>query len=144
MDIFSILSRRNLLIGFASTAVVAGGTMRFRSPQEFSLLVRPRGRGRRQVALHTAAKDDWAAQVGTTFTAETGQLLELTDVQGFPEKNKRPDGLRESGFVARFEIKRGGPLPGDQILRFAHAEGGTFDMVLASGSEPLRMSAIFN
>lgn len=144
MDIFSLLSRRNLLLGFASTAVVAGGAMRFRSADEFAMLVRPRGRGRRRVALHTAARDDWAAQVGTVFTAETGHLLELTDVQGFPEKNQRPEGLRDSAFVARFEIKRGGPLPGDRIHRFAHREGGTFDMLLSSDSEPLRMSAIFN
>jgi hypothetical protein len=144
MDILSLLSRRNLLFGLAGTAVAAGGAMRFRSAEEFSLLVRPRGRGRRRVPLHTAAKDDWAAQVGTVFTAETGHLLKLTDVQGFAEKSERPEGLRESAFVARFEIERGGPLPGDRIMRFAHAEGGTFDMLLSSSSEPLRMAAIFN
>ncbi len=104
----------------------------------------PSGSGRRNIPLHTAAYEDWAVQVGTLFTANTGQVLELTDVQGFPEQSARPEGLRESAFIARFEIKRGGPLPGDQILRFAHREGGTFDMLLASGSEPLRMAAIFN
>jgi hypothetical protein len=135
---------RCILLGIGGTAVAAGGVMRFRSADEFSQLMRPRGRGRRKVPLHTAARDDWAAQVGTLFTADTGQILKLTDVQGFPEKSERPEGLRESAFVARFEIRRGGPLAGDQIHRFAHAEGGTFDMLLSSGSEPLRMSAIFN
>ena len=146
LDIFSLFSRRNLLVGLFGTtaAAAAGGVMHFRSPEEFSRVMRPRGRGRRRVPLGTAAHKDWAAQVGTLFTAQTGQVLELTDVQGFQEKNERPEGLRDSAFVTRFEIKRGGPLQGDRIYRFAHAKGGTFEIMLATGSDPLRVSAIFN
>lgn len=144
MDIFSLFSRRNILVGIFGTAVAAGGAFRFTSPEEFSLLLRPRGRGRRRVPLHTAARDDWAAQIGTLFTADTGQILELTDVQGFPEKGERPDGLRESAFSVQFEIKRGGAFGDDRIRRFRHAEGGVFDILLTRESDPLQTYAIFN
>lgn len=143
-DIMSLLSRRGILLGLGGTAVAAGGAMRFTSADEISKLLKPRGRGRRRVQLSTAARDDWAVQVGTLFTAETGHVLKLTDVQSFSEKSERPKKLRESAFVANFAIEKGGPLSDAPIYRIAHPEGGTFAIRLSAGSDPLRMHAVFN
>lgn len=142
-DILSLFSRRFLLFGVGAAAV-GGGAMKFASTEQFSLLLRPRGKGRKGVPLATAARDDWTAQVGTFFTADTGQVLELTDVQGFHTHGERPKHLRESAFVARFEIKDGGAMLDGQLRRVAHPNGGTFDMFLTAGSDPARMLAVFN
>jgi len=104
------------------------------------------GLGRRNVKLNTATSADWSLQKGTLFTAQTGHVLKLVDVQIFTEKSPRPPGLRDKAFIARFDIVRGGTLDGNRTYRFAHSEGGTFDMFLAARNpaNPLRMNAIFN
>lgn len=144
----SLVSRRNMLLGLAGGAVAAGGITVQQTgiaSEGFAELLRPVGLGRRGVNLATASKDDWALQVGTFFTAQTGHVLELADVQGFRERGKRPPGLRAEAFVARFDVARGGALPDAQLLTVNHTEGGTFDMFLTAGdpSKPLRMLAVF-
>jgi hypothetical protein len=144
----SLVNRRNILFGLAGGAVAAGGlaVQQTGGAGTFAELLRPIGLGRSGVLLATANKDDWALQVGTTFTASTGHVLKLVDVQGFAEKGKRPANLRKQAFVARFDITSGGELPGAQLLNVSHKEGGTFDMFLTGGNpaRPLRMLAVFN
>jgi hypothetical protein len=144
----SLVNRRNILLGLAGGAVAAGGVavQRTGGAGAFAELLRPTGVGRRGAFLATANKDDWALQVGTLFTASTGHVLKLVDVQGFREKNRRPAGLRNQAFVARFDIASGGQLPGWQLLTVSHKEGGTFDILLngANPARPLRMLAVFN
>jgi hypothetical protein len=144
----SLVNRRNILLGLAGGAVAAGGiaVQQTGGAGTFAELLRPGGQGRRGVFLATANKDDWALQVGTFFTASTGHVLKLVDVQGFAERNRRPAGLRNQGFISRFDITSGGALPGQQLLTVSHKEGGTFGIFLdaANLARPLRMAAVFN
>jgi hypothetical protein len=144
----SLVNRRNILLGLAGGAVAAGGiaVQQGGGAGAFAELLRPVGLGQRGVSLATAKKDDWALQVGTLFTASTGHVLKLADVQGYRERNRRPAGLREQAFVARFDIVSGGPLPGSQLFTVSHKEGGTFAMFMtgANPAKPLRMLAVFN
>ena len=141
-----LFSRRNLLLGLGGGAAAGVATFSAtRSPTYFAQILRPRGRGRQDVALRSASYDDWMVQVGTNFTAHTGQVLNLVDVQAFSQKGGRPRNIRDRAFVARFDITRGGALPED-LYRVAHPNGGTFDIFLTRGSpdKPLRMLAVFN
>lgn len=144
----SLVNRRNILLGLAGGAVAAGGiaVQQTGGAGQFAELLRPGGVGRQGAFLATATKDDWALQVGTLFTASTGHVLKLVDVQGFVEKTRRPAGLRNQAFVARFDITRGGPMAASQLLSVSHKEGGTFDILMSGGNpaRPLRMLAIFN
>lgn len=144
----SFVNRRNILLGLAGGAVAVGGiaVQQAGGAGAFAELLRSGGRGRRGVFLATANKGDWAVQVGTLFTASTGHVLKLVDVQGFVEHGRRPAGLRDQAFVARFDVTSGGQLPGSQFLSVSHKEGGTFDiqMTNANPARPLRMLAIFN
>ena len=141
-----IFSRRNVLLGLGGTA--AAGTVAAQSggAEFFEQLLRPTNGGRRGVALATAGYDDWAAHVGTFFTAHTGHVLELSDVQRFRTVGERPAALRDSAFVARFDSVSGGALKGSAIYRVNHPDGGTFDVFLTSGppDKPLRLLAVFN
>lgn len=144
----SFVNRRNILLGLAGGAVAAGGIAVQQSggAGSFAELLRPSGQGRRGVFLATAEKDDWALQVGTFFTASTGHVLKLVDVQGFAERGKRSAGLRNQAFVSRFDVVAGEPLPGQQLLNVSHKEGGTFAILMdaANLARPLRMTAVFN
>lgn len=144
----SLVNRRNILLGLAGGAVAAGGIAAQKmggGAAAFAELLRPTEPGRRNVNLATAGKDDWALQAGTFFTAQTGHVLKLVDVQGFRDRASRPLGPRAEAFVARFDIVSGGPLPSTQLLAVSHKEGGVFDIFLTAGhpSTPLRMLATF-
>jgi hypothetical protein len=144
----SLVNRRNILLGLAGGAVAAGGiaVQQTGGAGKFAELLRPPGLGRRNASLATATREDWALQVGTFFTAHTGHVLKLVDVQGFPEHGHRPSGLRPQAFISRFQITAGDALPGQQLLTVSHKEGGTFDIFMdaANAARPLRMSAVFN
>ena len=106
----SLVNRRNILLGLAGGAVAAGGiaVQQTGGAGTFAELLRPTGLGRRGAFLATATKDDWALQVGTFFTAHTGHVLKLVDVQAFPQHGARPSGLRPRAFISRFQITSGG------------------------------------
>jgi hypothetical protein len=144
----SLFSRRNLVFGLVGTAAIGtvAATQRVTGSDLFARLLRPVGLGRRGAPLASANYDDWALQVGSLFTAHTGQVLKLADVQRFPERGKRPAGLRDRAFVARFDVTRGGPLSDSGIVRFNHPEGGALDLLLSAGdpARPLRMLAVLN
>ena len=144
----SLVNRRNILLGLAGGAVAAGGiaVQQTGGAGSFAELLRSATPGQRGVFLATANKEDWALQIGTLFTASTGHVLKLVDVQGFAEHGRRPAGLRRQAFVARFDIASGGALPGSQLLNVSHKEGGTFGMFMggANPARPLRMLAVFN
>lgn len=144
----SLVNRRNILLGLAGGAAVAGGVavqQQSDGAGAFADLLRPNGHGRRGVNLATATKDDWALQVGTFFTASSGQVLKLVDVQGYRELDARPAGLRPQAFVARFDIASGGALA-SELLTVSHKEGGTFAILMsaANPARPMRTLALFN
>ena len=144
----SLVNRRNILLGLAGGAVVAGGitVQQTGGAGAFAELLRPGGLGQRGAFLATANKEDWALQIGSFFTAHTGHVLKLVGVQSFPDGGQRPAGLRPRSFISRFDITKGEPLPGQQLLTVSHKEGGTFDIFMdaASAARPLRMTAVFN
>jgi len=144
----TLVNRRNMLLGLAGGAVVAGGitVQQTGGVSQFAELLKPVGLGRRGVDLATAEKEDWALQVGTFFTAQTGHVLKLAHVKGFPQRGVRPAGLRKAAFVAAFDIASGGPLQPDRMIGTNHNEGGAFDIFLTSGNRanPLRMLAVYN
>src|SRR6478752_4954334 len=144
----SLVNRRNILLGLAGGAVVAGGVavQQTGGAGSFAELLRSATPGQRGAFLATANKEDWALQIGTLFTASTGHVLKLVDVQGFAEHGRRPAGLRSQAFIARFDITSGGALPGQQLLTVSHKEGGSFDMFMdaANLAKPFRMTALFN
>jgi len=142
-------SRRTVVIGLAAAGAAGTATVAtplFTDPEALQNILRPLGLGKRGVGLGTATSGDWALQEESLFTAETGHVLKLADVQVFSERTPRPAGLRDKAFVARFDIVRGGPMEGDKTYRFNHRDGGTFDMYLSSKNpaNPLRMLAVFN
>jgi len=144
----SLVSRRNILLGLAGGAVVAGGitVQQTGGAGAFAEMLSPAtGLGRRGVSLATAEKEDWALQVGTLFTASTGHVLKLASVQAFRELGERPDELRDRAFAASFDVVSGGPLAAEQLFAVNHKEGGTFDIFMTAGdpARPLRMLAVF-
>jgi hypothetical protein len=141
-----VLSRRNMLLGLGGATAAAGVvTVGTGAAGPFAEFLRPVAGGRSDAALYAAGYADWRTQVGTNFTAHSGQVLKLVDVQGFSNKGPRPSNLREQAFVARFDIGVGEALA-EGVYTVAHPAGGTFDMFLTKGSpdKPLRMLAIFN
>lgn len=145
-DVSSLLSRRNLLVGLAGTGIATGAVASplFASPNTLKAALRPQT-GRHNVPLGTATEADWVAQIGSLFTAQSGQVLQLTGVAPFGQKGTRPAWTRQTGFVARFEVVSGGAMP-EGTMRFRHKEGGTFEMHVAPAGNgaPPRVIAIFN
>jgi hypothetical protein len=138
------LSRRNMLVGLggatAAGAAVAvqGGTASF--AQALGLT----GAGGSTGDLKNAGYDGWAAQIGSNFSVDTGNVLKLVDVHKSAPQGTRPRSLRPDSFIASFDISRGGELA-EGLYRVAHSQGGTFDIFLTKGaSNSLRMLAVFN
>ena len=144
----SLMSRRNILLGLAGGAAVAGGitVQQTGGVGDFADRLRQVELGRHGVNLANGTKEDWALQVGTFFTAQTGHVLKLVAVRGFPQRGARPAGLRKAAFVAAFDIASGGALAGEHTFGVNHNEGGAFDISLTSRNRalPLRMLAVFN
>jgi len=144
-QVSSLVSRRNILLGLAGgIAAGAANTPLFAKNLQAKAAALTPG-GSKGTALGTATSDDWTAQVGSLFTAETGQVLQLTGVQLLAGKGTRPTYLRQQGFVTRFDVVSGGAMA-EGTYRFRHKDGGTFDMHLApAGSgQTLHMLAVFN
>ena len=142
----SPLSRRSMVLGLAGATTVGSvsAAFQFTSADGLAEILRPVGRGRRNVPLGTATFEDWALQEGSLFTLDSGTVLQLVDVQAFPVDRGRPAELRQRAFVARFDVKEGGPLSDSRTYRLNHDEGGMFDLLLAHGAPemPLRMLAV--
>lgn len=150
-DLISVLSRRNLIVGLVGTAAAgtAAAGSGFIDAAGFMALLRPNNT-RRGVTLRSGESGDWADQRDTQFRLDSGQVLKLADVQSFKstakKEGKRPRGVRSTAFVARFDIKQGGPLDGDRIFRINHARGGVFDIYLTTPDprSPLQVAAVFS
>ena len=141
-------SRRTVVLGLAGTVTAGAITAAplFISVDNLKQKLRPTGQGQRGVPLATATADDWSLQKGSLFTLDTGHVVELIDVQRFPDHPGRPRNLRPAAFASTFEIKRGEPLAESRIFQLNHAEGGDFALLLthASPEWPKRMIAVLN
>jgi hypothetical protein len=145
MALDSRLSRRGMVVGLAGTA--AAGTVAVQQStgvKAFRELLRPTDKAIGGL-LAKGTSGDWALEVGSHFTVHTGHVLKLIDVQRYPKKDRRPRNIRSRGFVARFDVVKGGVLPANTIYRVNH-RSGAFDIFLTAGkpNRPLRMFAEFN
>ncbi|HYD23792.1 MAG TPA: hypothetical protein VEB68_03280 [Croceibacterium sp.] len=143
VGILGLFSRRNMLLGLGGAAAAGAVTAQpSGGASYFARLLRPSA-GRANGSLKNGSYADWSAQVGSSFTAHTGHVLKLADVQAFPKRGARPAGGREQAFVARFDVVRGASLP-EAIYRVAHPRGGTFELLLSNADKPLKMLAVLN
>lgn len=155
-DLMSLVSRRSMIVTMASGAA-ATGTYLAQNGTGISAISANAFFSKQRVAtkavrLATAEVADWRGVVGTFFTLETGQVLELGSVAAFADPDgPPPDPLRKKAFVARFKVVppalgRSQVLPApDRIYRVAHPSGGTFDIYLSAGdpAQPDQRLAVF-
>lgn len=156
-DLMSLISRRNMIVTMAGGAA-ATGTYLAKNGTGFSAISANAFFGKQKVTtkkvrLATAEVADWRGVVGTFFTLETGQVLQLGSVAAFADPDgPPPDPLRKKAFVARFNVvpstvARAQVLPEpDRIYRIAHPRGGTFDIYLSAGdpAQPEQRLAVFS
>lgn len=131
MEILGQFSRRTMMAGLGGIAIAGAVNVNAQTLGGAS--------------LGTANYTAWRARLGSNFTASTGHVLRLVEVQAYARRGTRPAELRPQGFVARFDVVRGGALP-EGLYRVAHPNGGTFEIFLTKGGrdKPLRMLADFN
>ena len=142
------VSRRNILLGVAGAAVAAVVSAPLWQPdagQRTRRLLAGNPFTRRFLSLAHAEQAEWAAQVGSTFTAEGGYRLRLSGVRPLPSSGVRPsEAWRERAFVAVFEVMNGMTMPGDLIYRLNHSQYGALPVFLNASGDPGRMLAVFN
>jgi hypothetical protein len=101
-------------------------------------------------SLATSTADQWAAQIGTVFTAagRGSASLKLVAVQRGESAGSRPRGVaRSQSFVAVFDsLDRVAPA-GDTIFALSHDVFGALSIHVgpsAGGTSDRRMEAVFN
>lgn len=94
--------------------------------------------------LASAEASAWIAAAGSTFMVG-GHPMKLAGVELVGPAGGRPEGLRQQGFIAAFDMLDGGQILSDRTYTISHATIPTFDIHLTSnlgGSS--RMYASFN
>jgi len=110
-------------------------------------LVRARPMQRSAQSLASASYDEWAGQVGSTFTVAGGQRLTLQGVRPMESSGPRPAGSRDRAFVATFDVLGRGTMAGDLIYTVSHADHGPLQIFISAAADPRlpgRMLAVFN
>ena len=139
-------TRRHLLLGIGGAAVAALALPHFRSTagDRTRRILASNPLTRRFVSLADAEQDEWAAQVGTTFTASGGYRLRLAGVEPLSSSGERPaDVTRASAFVAVFDVLDGRTMAGNVVHALSHPGYGALPLFMTSGSAG-RMLAVFN
>lgn len=105
------------------------------------------GVGRALLSLANASYEEWAAQVGSTFSLGGATRLRLTGVTAFPDGGTRPSGIRRRSFAAVFDpVGRGVSVAPDLIYTAVHPEYGPLPLFLNATNNPQapgRMIAVF-
>ena len=114
-DILGLFSRRTMLVSASGAAAAAAAGIGTTT----SVLAA-------SAPLSTAEYNDWLKKVGTNFTAHTGHVLKLVQVERLASAGNRPEPLRDYAFVARFDISRGGALAEGRYI-VTHPGGTTFE-----------------
>lgn len=141
-------TRRNVLIGAAGAtvaAVVAAPFLRPGMSEGTRRLLAGNRFTRRFLSLAYAGQAEWAAQVGSVFTAEGGYRLRLAGVRPLPSAGRRPPEVaRRSAFVAVFDVLNGMTMAGEMIYNLRHGQYGRLPVFLSASGDPRRMLAVFN
>jgi hypothetical protein len=98
-----------------------------------------------QTGLATSEMDKWSRRVGSDFTTGTFRLR-LQGVRALNSSGDRPAELRDTAFLAVFEVLSGGYMPGDLIYRMT-TRNEVLDVFLANAftsQYPRNMHAVFN
>ena len=98
-----------------------------------------------QTSLATSEMDRWSRMVGTDFTSGAFRLR-LQGVRALNSTGVRPDEVRDTAFLAVFDVLAGGYMPGDLIYRMT-SRNQVLDVFLANAFTrefPTRMHAVFN
>lgn len=144
----SALSRRNILLGAAGAAIatmVAVPRFLPGAEERTRRLLAGNRFTRRFLSLADAEQDEWAAQVGTVFTAEGGLRMRLAGVRPLASQGRRPASIsRNRGFLAVFDLLDGRSIPGDLIYSVSHGQYGRLPIFLSASDNPRRMLAVFN
>jgi len=146
----SLLSRRKMMAGMATSAALVAATSADAKPPSVKAAAQPLPHRPLPLSaagsLATASVEDWAKHVGTTFETSTGHKLRLSEVKAFENRDRRPDNLRARPFAAKFDVVAGkGDLPEQLTLRVNHKVGGTFDLFVTTAAleTPLQRVAVF-
>jgi hypothetical protein len=141
------LSRRNILIGAGGSAVfaiVAAPLFRPAVGARTRRLLAGNPLTRRFLSLASAEQAEWAAQVGSVFTAPGGYTLRLAGVRPLESAGQRPAGLRRRAFLAVFDVAGGLAMTGDTIHTLTHPQYGATEIFLTLTDAPGRVVAVFN
>lgn len=132
------LSRRDIVAALAGTMALSacGVTSGGSSSNLVSLGSPVAAGGTSEVAI-------WTALAGTPFGAG-GYGLTLASVEAQPVQGARPADLRQTPFVAAFDVTRGA-VPTDATYRLTSAATNPFEVFLtASPTVANRVYALFN
>ena len=141
------LSRRNVMLGAGGlvglAALIATPGLRPLLPGGVRRMLDGGRAAPGALALAQAEGEQWAAQVGSTFSV-AGQTLRLAGIRPLESSGERPAGLRRRAFLAVFDIAGGGSLPADLIYELTHRRHGALSLFLSATDNPSRMHAVFN
>jgi hypothetical protein len=141
------LSRRNILIGAggaALCAIIAAPLLRPAVGERTRRLLASNPLTRRFLSFAYAEQTEWAAQVGSVFTAPGGYTLRLAGVEPLQSAGERPAGLRRRAFLAVFDVAGGLAMAGDTIYTLTHPQYGATEVFLTLTDVPGRTVAVFN
>ena len=141
-----LVNRRTVVGGlFASGLLGAFSFAAVRNSQELSTTSSTGTQSTTQTTLATSEMDKWSRRVGSDFT--TGNFrLRLQGVRALNSSGDRPAELRDTAFLAVFEVLSGGYMPGDLIYRMT-SRNEVLDVFLANAfttQYPRNMHAVFN
>lgn len=142
----SSISRRNLLAGMAAGGVIAALAVAVKNPGTIggsgSLAGGPLGASR-PGGLATAERSAWQAAVGSDFTIGHTRMR-LAGIRPLPRHGARPANLRQSPFIAEFELPLGQSLPGNLLYSVRAARSAAFDIFMSEAGQAGRLLAVFN
>lgn len=105
------------------------------------------GVGRGFLSLAQGSYDEWAGEVGATFSLGGSTSIRLVGVRALNSGGARPQGVRAQAFAAFFEPQGGQTIAPDLIYTANHPTYGPMPIHLASAAgsrTPGQMVAVFS
>lgn len=145
------LSRRRMML--VTGGAVAGAGALMAAPYRRSIkqvarrVMASTTLGRSVISLADASYDEWANEVGATFSLGAGTTMQLVGVRPLPTSGARPDNVRQQGFAAFFDPQGAQSVAPNLIYTVYHSSYGAMLLYLGgatSSSTPRRMVAVFN
>ncbi len=145
------LSRRSMMLlaggAFAGASALMAAPYRRSIKQVARRVVASTSLGRSFLSLANANYDEWANEVGATFSLGGRTNMELVGVRPLPTSGARPDNVRAQGFAAFFEPSGGQSVAPNLMYTVYHSSYGAMLLFLGGSADPAtprRMVAVFN